>query len=103
MLLDDLPARIAVDVPAFVPVACVPERRLAAAVLEQALADLERETRRLVVVRRRGRPAYPREPARAWFRAIDEQWPFSFENVCAALGLDAGSIRRAVEGRGPAA
>src|SRR5262249_14598525 len=29
-----------------------------------------------------------------WFASTDRRWPYSFENICAALGLDARGIRR---------
>jgi hypothetical protein len=32
--------------------------------------------------------------ARRWIVSRDEQWPFSFENVCHWLGLPAGRLRR---------
>lgn len=28
-----------------------------------------------------------------WFRSTDTRWPFSFENISAALGLDAQAVR----------
>jgi hypothetical protein len=70
-----------------------PERRLMLAVLESAIADW------LV---RRDTQAAPRHEARitveedlaGWFASGDRRWPYSFENICAALGLDAGGIRR---------
>src|SRR5919197_5874514 len=32
--------------------------------------------------------------AREWIALADPGWPFSFENVCDGLGLDAASLRR---------
>lgn len=32
--------------------------------------------------------------ARLWVRSRDERWPFSFENVCAALDLQASRLRK---------
>lgn len=32
--------------------------------------------------------------AEAWFFSEDQQWPFSFVNICAALGLDTAYIRQ---------
>jgi hypothetical protein len=43
------------------------------------------------------------QEARAWFREEDTWWPFSFVNICAALGLDAEMVRDAVLGRRGAA
>ena len=31
-----------------------------------------------------------------WFNANDATWPFSFENCCNALDLDAGRIRKSI-------
>ncbi len=69
-----------------------PERRLSQAVLEQALLDLQR----LHLNPRRDRRSPRLNDVVAWFRSVDTTWPFSFEAVCANLGLDAGAVRRAV-------
>jgi len=34
--------------------------------------------------------------ARAYVESRDRSWPFSFENICEAVGFDADSIRRGV-------
>ncbi|MCI0347479.1 MAG: hypothetical protein L0221_18905, partial [Chloroflexi bacterium] len=34
--------------------------------------------------------------AETWIRSTDLDWPFSFENVCAMLDLDAGRLRTAL-------
>src|SRR5262245_59769294 len=34
--------------------------------------------------------------AERWVRSDDQTWPFSFENLCAALGLDAPALRAAL-------
>jgi hypothetical protein len=34
------------------------------------------------------------QEARDWIFERDSDWPFSFENICDTLGLDAGYIRR---------
>jgi hypothetical protein len=36
------------------------------------------------------------QEAQAWFSSEDERWPFSFVNVCCALGLDPASVRRSL-------
>jgi hypothetical protein len=33
------------------------------------------------------------EDAREWITSEDQKWPFSFENICAILKLDAGYLR----------
>ena len=75
-----------------------PEQRLMAAVLEDAIRELQ--------LRQRGASdawaTWRREPVRtagdrettAWFASGDRWWPYSFENICEALGLDAGTLRR---------
>ena len=41
--------------------------------------------------------------AEAWIRNLDRRWPFSFPNVCDALGMDVVSVRRKlIELRHPA-
>jgi len=70
-----------------------PERRLAAAVLLQAIDDLERLGR---LTLRPSTSGHERPSARrvlAWFASDDVSWPYSFVNVCAHLRLDAGAVR----------
>jgi hypothetical protein len=66
-----------------------PERRLMLAVLEEAV---------LTVVKHRGDPrGGPRRLVREatqWVVERNSPWPFAFENICAALQLDAGYMRR---------
>jgi hypothetical protein len=69
-----------------------PERRLSQAVLEQALLDLQR----LDFSPRRDRRAPRPHDVVTWFRSVDSTWPFSFEAVCANLGLESDAVRRAV-------
>lgn len=66
-----------------------PELRLMAAVLEDAIrtfcrcaASQTARSRRLF------------EETAEWFDTSDVSWPFSFENICDALGLEAEWIRR---------
>jgi len=68
--------------------ASIPERALAAAVLECAIDDL------------RALPAAPRsaegrahQDAWAWVMSEDRTWPYAFENLCEVLGLSATSVR----------
>jgi hypothetical protein len=65
-----------------------PEVRLAAAVLEQAVDDPVRW-------RRRGKERCTAD-APGWFARTDRAWPFSFENLCELLELDADAVRREV-------
>jgi hypothetical protein len=67
-----------------------PERRLMVAVLEDAVSCLSKNPRRGP---RQQRRAF--EEAHSWVNAEDaESWIFSFANVCEALGLDPGYLRR---------
>jgi hypothetical protein len=65
-----------------------PERRLMAAVLEDAIHCYRRESGR----ERRERSRLFREAAE-WFASDDATWPFSCVNVCAALDIDLGCLR----------
>jgi hypothetical protein len=63
----------------------VGELRLMAAVLEDAIHTL----------RKRPRSRAGRE-AREWLASHDATWPFAYERICEALGLDADRIRREI-------
>jgi hypothetical protein len=68
------------------------ERALMLAVLEDAIRCLQApgpRARRAAV------------EAAEWIRSVDLEWPFSFENLCAALELDAGRLRTALLGTFP--
>lgn len=65
------------------------EERLMYAVLEDAVRCFEEGE--LTADRHKKRLA---REAEEWIRADDISWPFSFENVCAHLGLDAEYMRR---------
>jgi hypothetical protein len=66
----------------------MPERKLFVAVLMSAIEDFRGGLRS---------PNHGADPAfrklEAWFFSRDDRWPFSFENVCAQLDLDADLIR----------
>lgn len=65
-----------------------PETRLMIAVLQDALATFQRG---LDTSTRKEIEKF-REVDR-WFRGRDDDSPFSFENICGSLGLDAGCVR----------
>jgi hypothetical protein len=65
-----------------------PEKRLMVAILMDALSQFEKLRHA-----QRPRDTQTREELRAWFFAEDAAWPFSFENVCAHLGLEPNAIR----------
>ena len=60
-----------------------PHRRLMAAVLEAALKDVG--------------DVGDRSGAAAWLASTDRGWPFSFENICEALDMNPGDVRRQLE------
>ena len=67
-----------------------PERRLMAALLEDAVSCLTRDP-----LRSSHRQRKCLEEAQEWVSAADsEDWIFSFSNVCETLGLDADYLRR---------
>jgi hypothetical protein len=73
----------------------LPHRKLMLAVLQTAIDDV-RGARSPGGI---GGPGGGREHdgARAWVASQDRSWPFSFENVCEAVGIDAGALRRALQ------
>ena len=66
------------------------ERALMAAVLADAIRCLKGE-----IGPDDERPILVAE-ARAWIEDDDTRWPFSFENICLTLGIDAATLRRRV-------
>jgi hypothetical protein len=67
------------------------EKALMAAVLEQARKEYAFYFGKTGVRRRR-----MWAETDAWFRSDDLRWPFSFVNICLALGLDVELVRKAV-------
>ena len=65
------------------------ELALRLAILEDAIRCLALGHRARAIPDRR----LARE-AEAWIRTLDHRWPFSFPNVCDALGIDAPWLRR---------
>jgi hypothetical protein len=78
-----------------------PQKRLMLAVLQTVIDDCRGSQARQAA----GLPppvdrsAY--RDARAYLECTDREWPFTFENLCDALGLDAGAFRRQLTGDGP--
>ena len=62
-----------------------PEHRLMLAVLEDAVGQVTR-----FPVTRETQATW------AWFASDDVTWPYSFANLCDALGLDAAAVRAAL-------
>jgi len=72
--------------------ALIPERRLRAAVLEEALHCLHLRAVRAGTSGPRWRSSV-RDEAVRWFASDDRRWPFSFLNLCDALDLDPAVVR----------
>lgn len=68
------------------------EVALMRAVLEDALECLQKQSRK--TGRRAQRLA---REAEEWLLKDDQQWPFSFLNICHVLGIDPGYIRRGLK------
>ena len=65
-----------------------PEKALMLAVLEDAIRCFQEYFRTT-----RARPRMLSRQAERWIRTRDWNWPFSFNNVCDALGIDADCMR----------
>jgi hypothetical protein len=76
-----------------------PQKRLMLAVLQTVIDDCQgsRSRQAAGLPARLDGKAY--RDARAYLASTDRDWPFTFENLCDALGLDAGSFRRCLTGR----
>jgi hypothetical protein len=78
-----------------------PQVRLMVAVLQTVVDDLSSLTCEQGV--EPARAAGPYEQARAYVASRDRSWPFSFENLCEAIGLDADGLRRQLRVTAPPA
>jgi hypothetical protein len=65
-----------------------PEKRLMLAVLEDAVGTFQKF---VTVSTRRGQRLFAE--AEEWFSSPSTEWPFDFENVCEALGMEASFLR----------
>jgi hypothetical protein len=65
-----------------------PEKRLMLAVLEDAVGTFQKH---VTATGRRGQRLF--SEAEDWFASEPGEWPFGFENVCQALGLEPSYIR----------
>jgi hypothetical protein len=68
-----------------------PEQRLMMAVLGEALFCFQKYH---LATDREGRRIFAE--ARDWVLDESEQWPFSFNNICAALGISPSYLRRQI-------
>lgn len=70
-----------------------PEMRLMLAVMENGIATyLRYAIDARTPAKRRARRLFGE--AKAWVESDDISWPYSFANLCNALGFDAGQLRR---------
>ena len=86
-MLNPEPYSPAAERPSFDPRE-TPEARLLLAVLHDALETYQRGLRT-----RDGADIKAFREVDRWFRSDDYDWPFSFESICSAIGVDAGHIR----------
>ena len=67
------------------------EKALMLAVLEDAIRCFQGHLRTP-----RSKPRLLSRRAEAWIRAVDDEWPFSFNNICETLGVDPSALRAAL-------
>ena len=71
-----------------------PEKRLALAVLQTVLYDCRAAGPRGANGRAQVRNRRAYDLAMAYVASRDRIWPYSFENLCETIGVDAGSLRQ---------
>jgi len=69
-----------------------PEKRLMLAVLEDAIATLQRTA---IATSRVGMRDF--DEVRTWLASDDTGWPYAFVNVCHVLGFDPSYLRRGLD------
>jgi hypothetical protein len=69
------------------------EKALMLAVLEDGIRCFQEHLRNP-----RSNPRLLSREAEDWIRAVDYDWPFSFNNVCETLGIDPSALRSALLG-----
>ena len=67
------------------------EKALMLAVLEDGIRCFQEHLRNA-----RSNPRLLSQQAEEWIRAVDYEWPFSFNNVCETLGIDPSALRAAL-------
>ncbi len=73
-----------------------PHRRLMAAVLRTVVDDCRGGTEYRRAVGAETIDVREVRAAMAYVASRDRSWPYSFENLCDALGVDAGGLRQAL-------
>jgi hypothetical protein len=76
-----------------------PQKRLMLAVLQTVVDDCRGSRTRQAAGRAVALESKTYTAARTYLASTDRTWPFTFENLCDALDLDAGSLRRSLTGR----
>src|SRR5262249_22936368 len=71
-----------------------PQKRLMLAVLMSAVSDCQRRT----AIPAQAADRRATSEALEYVASTDRKWPFSFENLCEAVGLDPGWLRRSLLG-----
>ena len=74
-----------------------PHRRLMAAVLQTVVDDCGGSAYWRARGYRKPIARHDRRKATAYVASRDRTWSFSFENLCEALGLDAGCLREELD------
>lgn len=74
-----------------------PQKRLMLAVLQTVVDDCQGPSVRGPESHRARADARAHEQATAYVASTDRSWPFSFENLCEAVGLDATVLRRGLQ------
>ena len=75
----------------------LPQRRLMLAVLQTVIDDVHGSALRRAAGHHGAVDRREEDRAWAYLRSDDRAWPYSFENVCESLGVDAPLLRRALE------
>jgi hypothetical protein len=74
-----------------------PHKRLMAAVLQTVVDDCRGSIHRRAVSSADPTDLRGLRKAMAYVASTDRAWPFSFENLCEALSLDAGCLREELQ------
>jgi hypothetical protein len=74
-----------------------PEKRLALAVLQTVLYDCGAVAAERTNGRARVRNSQAHKRAMDYVASGDRSWPYSFENLCDTIGVDAAYLRRGIE------
>jgi hypothetical protein len=76
-----------------------PHRRLMAAVLQTVVDDCTDPVDPAETGHRARADRRMAQAATSYLASTNRTWPFSFENLCETLGLDAGALRQALRRR----